>query len=50
MTFEEIFNLNLEENIKNLIHSIYFKEYMEKIKDSLEIREKYIKDITNLIK
>ncbi len=50
MTLTEIWNLNLEESIKKLIQSIYFKEYKEKIKDNLEIREKYIKDITNLIK
>lgn len=50
MTFEEIQKLNLDENLKNLIKSIYYKEYVKKIEDNREIRKNYIEKIKKLIK
>ena len=50
MTFEEINNLNISEKLKDLIKSIYYKEYMKEVDDSLEIRKKYINEIKKIIK
>ncbi len=50
MTLKEINNLDLNINLKNLIKSIYYKEYMRDINDNNEIREKFIEDIKKIIK
>jgi len=50
MTLEEINALNLDNDSKSLIKSIYFKEYMKEIEDSMEIRLKFIDNISKLIK
>ena len=50
MTFKEISNLELSNNLKNLVKSIYYKEYMKDIDDNKEIREKMIEDIKKIIK
>ncbi len=49
MTFEQINNLNLDDSLKNMIKSIYYKEYTEKIEDNKEIRLDFIKEIKKLI-
>lgn len=50
MTLEEINKLKLNNNIKSLIKNLYYKEYMEKIKDNNEIRKQFIEDIKKIIK
>ena len=50
MTFDEIKNLKLKQNLKDLIKNIYFKEYAKEINDSEEIRKKIIKEIKKLVK
>jgi len=50
MTFEEINNLKLDDSLKNMIKSIYYKEYTKKIDDNDDIRRTFIKNIKKLIK
>jgi len=50
MTFDEIKNLKLKQNLKDLIKNIYFKEYAKEINDSEEIRKELIGEIKKLIK
>jgi len=50
MTFKQISNLDLSNDLKNLVKSIYYKEYMKDIDDNKEIREKLIEDIKKIIK
>ena len=50
MTFKQINNLDLSNNLKNLVKSIYYKEYMKDIEDNKEIRKKLIEDIKKIIK
>ncbi len=50
MTFKEISNLDLSNDLKNLVKSIYYKEYMKDIDDNNEIRKKMIEDIKKIIK
>ena len=50
MTFSEINNLALSNELKQLIKEIYYKEYIEKIEDNNELRNKYIEDIKKIIK
>jgi len=50
MTFKQINNLDLSNNLKNLVKSIYYKEYMKDIEDNKEIRKKMIEDIKKIIK
>ncbi len=50
MTFEEINNLKIKQNLKDLIKQIYYKEYKLKIKDSEEIRKNLISEVKKLIK
>jgi hypothetical protein len=50
MTFEEIKNLKLKQNLKDLIKKIYFKEYAKQIEDNNEIRKQLILDVKGLIK
>jgi len=50
MTFEEINNLKLDDSLKNMIKSIYYKEYTKKIDDNDKIRLTFIKNIKKLIK
>jgi hypothetical protein len=38
MTYSQINKLDIDNNLKNLIKSIYYKEYKENIEDSLELR------------
>lgn len=45
MTFSEIKNLSLEENIESLICSIYFKEYKSEIEDNIELRKKILNEV-----
>jgi hypothetical protein len=49
MTFNEINKLNLEENIKNLIKNIYFKEYKQSFEDNNEIRKNLIEEVKKII-
>jgi len=49
MTFKQINNLNLDDSLKNMIKSIYYKEYTEKIEDNKKIRLDFIKEIKKLI-
>jgi hypothetical protein len=50
MTFEEISKLNLDNGLKDIIKSIYYKEYVKQIEDSKEIRVSLINKIKELIK
>jgi predicted AlkP superfamily phosphohydrolase/phosphomutase len=50
MTFKEINNLELSNDLKDLIKSIYYKEYMKEIDDNNETRKKFIEDIKKIIK
>jgi len=50
MTFDEIQKLELDNSLKNVIKSIYYKEYVKKIEDSREIRMSFINKIKELIK
>ena len=50
MTFKQISNLDLSNDLKNLVKSIYYKEYMKDIDDNKKIREKLIEDIKKIIK
>jgi len=50
MTFEEISILNIDNNLKELIKNIYFKEYKKTIEDNRESREEYIEKVKSLIK
>ena len=50
MTFKQINNLDLSNNLKNLVKSIYYKKYMKDIEDNKEIRKKLIEDIKKIIK
>ena len=50
MTFSEINDLTISQNIKNIIKSIYFKEYMKDFDDNDQIREQIIIDIKKIIK
>lgn len=50
MTFEEIQTLDLDKSLKDIIKSIYYKEYVKQIEDSKEIRFKFINKIKELIK
>jgi len=50
MTFDEIQKLELDNSLKNIIKSIYYKEYVKKIDDSREIRMNFIYKIKELIK
>jgi hypothetical protein len=49
MTFKEINNLELSSDLKDLIKSIYYKEYMKEIDDNEEIRKNLIADIGKMI-
>jgi hypothetical protein len=49
MTFKEINNLELSNDLKDLIKSIYYKEYMKEIDDNNEIRKNLIADIGKMI-
>jgi len=49
MTLDEISSLNITEENKLLIKSIYFKEYMKEIEDNKDIRLKFINNISKLI-
>jgi hypothetical protein len=49
MTFKEINNLELSNVLKDLIKSIYYKEYMKEIDDNEEIRKNLIADIGKMI-
>jgi len=50
MTFDEINNIKIWDELKNLIKQLYYKEYSKFINDNLEIRKKYINEIKKLIK
>lgn len=50
MTFEEISKINLDNDLKDIIKSIYYKEYVKQIEDSKEIRLSLINKIKELIK
>lgn len=50
MTFSEINNLKIDNNIKLLIKNIYYKEYSKNIFDNEQIRIEYIENIKELIK
>jgi len=49
MTLGEINSLDITEENKLLIKSIYFKEYMKEIEDNKEIRLNFINNISKLI-
>jgi len=49
MTLNEISSLDIIEENKLLIKSIYFKEYMKEIEDNKEIRLNFINNISKLI-
>jgi len=50
MTLEEINNLKLKQNLKELIKNVYFKEYARDTDDSKEIRKDLILEVKKLIK
>lgn len=49
MTFSEISNLKIDNNIKLLIKNIYYKEYSNNILDNEKVRLEYIENIKELI-
>lgn len=48
LTFDEINKLGLDQNLKDLIKNIYFKEYSRLIDDNDEIRRKLISEVKGM--
>ena len=49
MTFEEISKIKIDEDLKNLIKNIYFKEYQKSFEDTNEKRLDFIDKIKKII-
>lgn len=49
MTFAEINKLNINDEIKNLIKNVYYKEYAREVIDSFETRTDLIEKVKGLI-
>lgn len=49
MTFEEISKIKIDEDLKNLIKNIYFKEYQKSFEDTKEKRLDFIDKIKKII-
>jgi len=50
MTFEEMNKLKINDNLKQVIKNIYFKEYAKEFEDSWKIRKELIEEVKKLIK
>ena len=49
MTFEEIWNLDLDSWLKSLIKSIYYKEYTKQVEDNRAIRFELISKVKKIV-